>query len=67
MQQQPPPVQIPPLIWLETTFNTRTRTEHLLRPELDNGVISKRDFDAAVDFFPSAQRYYSVRHLFYSS
>lgn len=67
MQQQPPPVQIPPLIWLETTFNTRTRTAHLLRPELDNGVISKRDFDAAVDFFPSAQRYYSVRHLFYSS
>lgn len=63
-QQQPHSESTPrvpiPLTWLEATFNTRARTEHLLRPELDNGVISKRDFDAAVDFFPGAQRYYSI-------
>lgn len=56
-----------PLTWLESTFNTRDRTEHLLRPELENGVISQRDFDAAVNFFPSAQRFYSVCHLPFSS
>ncbi|KAI9445290.1 hypothetical protein H4582DRAFT_905792 [Lactarius indigo] len=49
-----------PLTWLESTFNTRSRTEQLLRPELDNGVITQHDFDAAVDFFPSTQRYYSI-------
>jgi len=53
-----PPV---PLIWLESTFNTRSRTEQLLRPELENGLITQHDFDAAVDFYPSAQRYYTVR------
>jgi len=55
----PPRVPIP-LTWLESTFNTRETTEQLLRPELDNGIISRRDFDAAVNFFPSAQRYYSI-------
>jgi len=53
-----PPV---PLIWLESNFNTRSRTEQFLRPELENGIITQHDFDAAVDFFPSTQRYYSVR------
>lgn len=52
-----------PLTWLESTFNTTDRTEQLLRPELENGIISRRDFDAAVSFFPGAQRYYSVRYL----
>jgi len=55
------------LTWLESNFNTRSRTEQLLRPELDNGVITQHDFDAAVNFFPSAQRYYSVRHSSFSS
>ena len=50
-----------PFPWLESTFNTRSRTEQLLRPELENGLITQHDFDAAVDFFPGAQRYYSVR------
>jgi hypothetical protein len=49
-----------PFPWLESTFNTRSRTEQLLRPELENGLITQHDFDAAVDFFPGAQRYYSV-------
>jgi hypothetical protein len=64
MQQQssPPPHRVPiPLTWLESTFNTRSRTEQLLRPELENGVITQHDFDTAVDFFPGVQRYYSVR------
>jgi hypothetical protein len=61
-QSEPQPRVPIPLTWLESTFNTRSRTEQLLRPELDDGVITQRDFDAAVSFFPSAQRYYSVRY-----
>ncbi|KAH9984163.1 hypothetical protein BJV77DRAFT_918024, partial [Russula vinacea] len=49
-----------PFTWLESTFNTRARTEQLLLPELDDGLITQRDFEAAVDFFPGAQRYYSI-------
>lgn len=56
----PPPVPIP-LAWFESNFNTRSRTEQLLRPELHNGLITQHDFDTAVDFFPGSQRYYSVR------
>jgi hypothetical protein len=66
MQTSPSSSRNPPripiaLAWLESHFNSRSRTEQLLRPELDNGVITQHDFDAAVDFFPSAQRYYTVR------
>jgi hypothetical protein len=66
MQAHPPPPPpahpVPiPLSWLENNFNTRSRTEQLLRPELEDGVITRHDFDAAVDFFPGPQRYYSVR------
>ncbi|KAF8481092.1 hypothetical protein DFH94DRAFT_828864 [Russula ochroleuca] len=58
---RPDPPRVPiPLTWLESTFNTRARTEQLLRPELDDGLITQRDFDAAVDFFPGAQRYYTI-------
>jgi hypothetical protein len=68
MQHPPQPDRVPiPLIWLESTFNTTDRTEQLLRPELENGIISRRDFDAAVSFFPGVQRYYSVRYLSFSS
>jgi len=49
-----------PLTWLQSTFNTRSRTEQLLRPELENGLITQHDFDSAVDFFPGPQRYYSI-------
>lgn len=65
-QPQPEPRVPIPLTWLESTFDTRSRTEQLLRPELDDGVITQHDFDAAVNFFPSPQRYYSVRHLSFS-
>lgn len=62
MMALPDPPRVPiPLTWLESNFNTRAHTEHLLRPELHDGLISQHDFDAAVDFFPGAQRYYSVR------
>ncbi|KAH9175264.1 hypothetical protein EDB89DRAFT_348934 [Lactarius sanguifluus] len=61
MQQSESQPRVPiPLTWLESTFNTHSRTEQLLRPELDNGVITQHDFDAAVNFFPSTQRYYSI-------
>jgi hypothetical protein len=58
---RPDPPRVIPFTWLESTFNTRARTEQLLLPELDDGLITQRDFEAAVDFFPGAQRYYSVR------
>ncbi|KAH9969058.1 hypothetical protein BC827DRAFT_1167426 [Russula dissimulans] len=61
MEQPPPDPRLPlPLTWLQSTFNTRSRTEQLLRPDLENGLISQHDFDAAVDFFPGPQRYYSI-------
>ncbi|KAI0257648.1 hypothetical protein BJV78DRAFT_1278129 [Lactifluus subvellereus] len=63
-QRSSPPSPSPrvpiPFTWLESTFNTRSRTEQLLRPELENGVITQHDFDTAVDFFPGVQRYYSI-------
>ena len=61
MAARPDPPRVPPLTWLESNFNTRANTEQLLRPELHDGLITQHDFDAAVDFFPGAQRYYSVR------
>jgi hypothetical protein len=67
LMARPDPPRVPiPLTWLESNFNTRPQTEHLLRPELHNGLISQHDFDAAVDFFPGPQRYYSVRYPFSS-
>jgi hypothetical protein len=49
MDELPVPQQ---LVWLKSAFNTRSHTEQLLRPELENGLITQHDFDAAVDFFP---------------
>jgi len=61
LMSRPDPPRVPiPLTWLESTFNTRARTEQLLSPELHDGLITQHDFEAAVDFFPGAQRYYSV-------
>ena len=58
----PDPPRVPiPLTWLQSSFDTRARTEQLLSPELHDGTITQHDFDATVDFFPGAQRYYSVR------
>ena len=57
---RPDPQREVPFTWLQSNFNTRAQTEQLLRPELHDGLITQHDFDAAVDFFPGAQRYYSV-------
>lgn len=62
LMARPDPPRVPiPLTWFESNFNTRAQTEQLLRPELHDGLITQHDFDAAVDFFPGPQRYYSVR------
>jgi hypothetical protein len=71
MEPTPAPLDIPPrvplsLIWLRATFNSRSRTEELFRPDLENGILTQHDFDAAVDFLPGPQRYYTVRRHFYA-
>lgn len=46
--------------WLDATFNSRSKTESLLRPELESGNITERDYTAAANFFPGYHRYYPV-------
>lgn len=49
--------------WLKRTFNTRDRTETLLRPDFESGLITQHDYNLAVSFLPGPQRYYPVRTL----
>ncbi|GJE87628.1 hypothetical protein PsYK624_037110 [Phanerochaete sordida] len=44
--------------WLDSVFKTRARSEELLRPELENGVISQHDYELATQFLPGYHRYY---------
>ncbi|CCM05169.1 uncharacterized protein FIBRA_07378 [Fibroporia radiculosa] len=47
-----------PIQWLDATFNSRTKTEDLLRPDLESGLISQHDFQLAVAFLPASHRYW---------
>lgn len=38
--------------WLHKTFTTRQRTTELLRPELDDHVLSQHDYELATRFLP---------------
>lgn len=44
--------------WLDQTFSSRARTEVLLRPELEAGVITEHDYAVATTFLPGYHRYY---------
>jgi hypothetical protein len=54
------PVVAWPSQWIDKTFTSRTRTEELLRPELDDSLVPA-DFEKAVDFLSGNQRYWKVR------
>ena len=40
------------IAWFHKTFTTRQRTAELLRPELDERVISTHDYELATRFLP---------------
>ncbi|KAG9314442.1 hypothetical protein JVU11DRAFT_5239 [Chiua virens] len=40
------------IVWLHKKFTTRQRTAELLRPELENNVLSPHDYELAVRFLP---------------
>ena len=46
--------------WLDNTFKSRARTEELLRPELESGIITEHDYNLAAQFLPGNHRYYPV-------
>jgi hypothetical protein len=48
-----------PIHWIDKTFTSRTRTEELLRPELENS-LTPGDFEKALDFLPATQRHWKV-------
>jgi hypothetical protein len=48
-----------PLEWLHRTFTSRSTTEQLLRPELENG-LTPHDFELAQNFLPGPSRYWPV-------
>ena len=50
-----------PVAWLDETFSSRQRTEALLRPDLDSGIITEHDFRLATTFLPGYHRYWPVR------
>ncbi|KAI0051673.1 hypothetical protein FA95DRAFT_1675707 [Auriscalpium vulgare] len=62
--QQNRPLHVYPVPWIESTFNSRARTEELLRPELDDGTITQRDFDAARDFYSNIRSYHYYATLY---
>ncbi|KAI0080082.1 hypothetical protein K474DRAFT_1658343 [Panus rudis PR-1116 ss-1] len=47
-----------PVQWLDSTFRSRSRTEELLRPDLESGLITEHDYNLARDFLPGYHRYY---------
>jgi len=36
-----------PLKWIESTFNSKEKTESLLRPEVESGNVTYRDMELA--------------------
>ena len=47
--------------FLDSTFKTRAQTEQILRPYLEAGALTERDFQTAVVFLPGNHRYWPVR------
>jgi hypothetical protein len=48
-------------VWIDRTFKSRQLTEYLLAPEHEAGLLTTRDYDAALSFFPNFHRHYNVR------
>ncbi|KAH9837134.1 uncharacterized protein C8Q71DRAFT_756910 [Rhodofomes roseus] len=47
-----------PIQWLDSTFSSRARTEELLRPDLEAGLITPHDYSLATTFLPASHRYW---------
>ena len=45
--QPQPSTRAYPLKWIEETFNSKERTDSLLRPEVENGNVTYHDMDLA--------------------
>ncbi|KAJ6575415.1 hypothetical protein B0H19DRAFT_641748 [Mycena capillaripes] len=43
------------IAWMDTTFHTRKHSESLLGPELENGNLTRRDYDALMVALPGVQ------------
>lgn len=50
--QQPSMSYLSTIAWLHKTFSTRQRTAELLRPELDEQILSPHDYELATRFLP---------------
>ncbi|KAI0756609.1 hypothetical protein C8Q80DRAFT_1092079 [Daedaleopsis nitida] len=48
--------------WFDSTFTSRQRTEQLLRPDLESGLLSQHDYNLAVSFLPGYHRYLPYIH-----
>ncbi|KZT05968.1 uncharacterized protein LAESUDRAFT_701470 [Laetiporus sulphureus 93-53] len=47
-----------PIQWLDTTFNSPSRAQELLRPDLESGLITPHDYQLATTFLPGSHRYW---------
>ncbi|GBE78231.1 hypothetical protein BKA93DRAFT_793771 [Sparassis latifolia] len=47
-----------PIQWLDATFRSRAKTEQLLRPDLESGLITEHDYHLASAFLPASHRYW---------
>ncbi|KAH0838379.1 hypothetical protein J3R83DRAFT_6662 [Lanmaoa asiatica] len=50
------------IAWLHKTFTTRQRTAELLRPELEEHVLSPHDYELATRFLPGPNMYWHVAY-----
>ncbi|KAH9858196.1 hypothetical protein C2E23DRAFT_803051 [Lenzites betulinus] len=48
--------------WFDNAFSSRARAETLLRPDLESGLLSPRDYALAVSFLPGPVRYLPYLH-----
>ncbi|KAH9898009.1 hypothetical protein C8Q73DRAFT_683352 [Cubamyces lactineus] len=48
--------------WFDHAFASRQKAEQLLRPDLENGLLTRHDYDLAVSFLPGPVRYLPYVH-----
>lgn len=63
------PARAYPLRWIEGVFNSKEKTEYLLRPEVENGNVTYHDMELAQasEILPLAMSTEKVTpHIFYS-